>query len=125
MKSVLSWAFQMQLDFAFLMNENKGHWRKKNHEKPFCKNINTVEFKVSDLLGLYNTADVRIQVENKKQTNRIWQVVEFLFDFLSDLRIQDRQPVNKSPSVCWWKFSFCDTVHTFVSSFCFCEIVHH
>jgi hypothetical protein len=91
----------MQLDLVFLINENKGHCCKEIREKPFCKNINTVEFKVSELLGLYNAADVGIHVENNKQTNKIWQVVQFLFDFLSNLRIQDRQPVNKSPLVCW------------------------
>jgi len=89
----------MQLDFVFLVNENKGHWRTENREKPFCKNINTGEFKVSELLGLYNAVNVGIQVEKTSKRTGSGQVVEFLFDFLSNLRIQDRQPVNKSPLV--------------------------
>jgi len=89
----------MQLDFVFLISENKGHWRTENREKPFCKNINAAEFEVSHLLFLYNAVNVGIQVEKTNKRTGSGQVVEFLFDFLSNLRIQDRQPVNKSPLV--------------------------
>jgi hypothetical protein len=57
----------MQLHFVFVINENKGHWRTENREIPFYKNINTAEFKVSGLLGLYKAVYVGIQVENNKQ----------------------------------------------------------
>jgi hypothetical protein len=71
----------------------------ENREKPFCKNINTAEFKVSHLLGPYNAVNVGIQVEETSKLTGSGQLVEFLFDSLSNLRIQDRQPVNKSPLV--------------------------
>jgi hypothetical protein len=70
----------------------------RNH---FGKILTLLDLSFSDVLGLYFAVDVGIQANKTSKGTGSGQVIEFLFDFLSNLRIQDRQPVNKSPLVGW------------------------